>query len=73
LFGDIARVLSLGLRKEKDAQLNRFYLLGSILFSLLVPSFIITVAPTILDTTVFTEVNTFQQLPISHKSLSTLN
>ncbi|MFN0727980.1 M56 family metallopeptidase [Polaribacter gochangensis] len=33
------------LEKEKMHRFNRFYLLGSIVFSLIVPSFIITVAP----------------------------
>ena len=34
------------LEKEKMHRFNRFYLLGSIVFAFLVPSFIITVAPT---------------------------
>jgi len=34
------------LEKEKMHRFNRFYLLGSIIFAFLVPSFIITVAPT---------------------------
>jgi len=51
------------LEKEKMHHFNRFYLLGSILFSLMVPSFTITVAPTILETPVLTEPNAFDQFP----------
>jgi len=59
------------LEKEKMHQFNRFYLIGSILFSLLVPSFIITVAPTIIETPVFTGVNTLEQIPFQETATST--
>jgi len=51
------------LEKEKMHRFNRFYLLGSIIFSFIVPSFSITVAPTTIESPIFTEVNTFQQVP----------
>jgi len=51
------------LEKEKMHRFNRFYLLGSILFSLMVPSFTITIAPTIIETPVFTEASTLNQFP----------
>ena len=53
------------LEKEKMHNFNRFYLLGSILFSFMVPSFIITVAPTVIETPVFTEVSTIEQFPVN--------
>ena len=43
------------LEKEKMHRFNRFYLLGSIIFSFLVPSFTIIVAPTITENALFTE------------------
>lgn len=51
LKSTVCLVLLLGfyhlvLEKEKMHQFNRFYLLGSVVFSLIVPSFIITVTPT---------------------------
>lgn len=49
------------LEKEKMHQFNRFYLLGSILFSFIVPSFIITVAPETFETPVYTEVTSLEQ------------
>ena len=53
------------LEKEKMHNFNRFYLLGSILFSFMVPSFIITVAPTAIETPVFTDVSTIEQFPVN--------
>ena len=43
------------LEKEKMHRFNRFFLLGSILFSFMVPSFIITVAPTEFVEPIITE------------------
>ena len=57
------------LEKEKMHQFNRFYLLGSILFSFIVPSFIITVTPEILETPLFTEVTTLEQFSTSEVPL----
>lgn len=56
-------IYHLFLEKEKMHTFNRFYLLGSILFSFLVPSFIITVAPAITETPLPT--NTINQLPLN--------
>jgi len=50
------------LEKEKMHRFNRFYLLGSIVFSLMAPSFTITVAPTSIAPIVFTETSTFDQV-----------
>ena len=57
------------LEKEKMHQFNRYYLLGSILFSFIVPSFIITVTPEILETPLFTEVTTLEQFSTSEVPL----
>ncbi len=62
-------VYHLFLEKEKMHRFNRFYLLGSILFSFLVPSFVITVAPETLETPLFTEVSTLEQFPVETASL----
>jgi beta-lactamase regulating signal transducer with metallopeptidase domain len=50
------------LEKEKMHRFNRFYLLGCILFSFLVPSFTITVAPVVLETAVLTETASINQI-----------
>jgi beta-lactamase regulating signal transducer with metallopeptidase domain len=65
LKSTICLVLLLGfyhlvLEKEKMHQFNRFYLLGSVVFSLIVPSFIITVTPTEFVEPILTE-QTFNQ------------
>lgn len=57
------------LEKEKMHRFNRFYLIGSILFSCLVPGFIITVEPTIIETSVFTGFSTLEQIP--HETIPT--
>ena len=58
-------VYHLFLEKEKMHLFNRFYLLGSILFSFIVPSFTITVAPTILETPIVTEAVSLNQFSSS--------
>jgi biopolymer transport protein ExbD len=62
-------VYHLFLEKEKMHRFNRFYLLGCILFSFIVPSFTITVAPEKLETPLFTEVSTLEQFPVETASL----
>ena len=57
-------IYHLFLEKEKMHQFNRFYLLGSILFSFIVPSFTITVAPTTIETPIVTETVSLDQFPI---------
>ena len=71
----ICLVLLLGfyhfvLEKEKMHRFNRFYLIGAIIFSFIVPSFIITVAPAefiapILDNSEFVS----QMLPIETSTI----
>ena len=57
-------IYHLFLEKEKMHTFNRFYLLGSILFSFLVPSFTITVAPEIIETPLLTETASLHQFSI---------
>ncbi len=59
------------LEKEKMHQFNRFYLLGSIVFSFLVPTFTITVAPTETLTPIASKSVDFTAVPMNTTEITT--